>query len=149
MKAKYWVVVGNGSKILVYAWDAITEPLREQMCLANPDNRLRDHDIDGASVGQSIAGRAGLAPRHYPKEHQREKFAQQVADALDQGRVKGSYNSLILAVSSPFLGLLSSRLSALTRPRINQSYTVDVTMLPTTELENWLRQRQQAGLPEG
>jgi protein required for attachment to host cells len=148
MTGTAWVVAANGTKAQLYEWPGLAEPLGEIECVLNPENRMHDREIATGSVGQSIAGRAALAPRILPKEHTRDEFARRVAGKLIDARKHNRFSELVVVSSNPFLGELLAHLDAETRDMLAVSYPIDVTALPRRELENWLRRRRKPGLAD-
>lgn len=145
MTGTAWVVVANGSKAVIYQWPGLNDPLTEIECVLNPENRMQNRELATGSIGQSIAGRAGLAPRILPKEHVRDEFARRVAQGLNDARKNGSYDELVVVSSNPFLGELLAQLTPEARELLAVSYPIDVTALPRLELQNWLRKRRKPG----
>lgn len=138
MKNATWVVVANGTQAWMYAWSAPGGPLHEIDALLNPANRMPEHELGHHEPGHTLAGRAGLAPRSTGRENNRLRFARRIAHILEENRLRGHFEQLVVAASNPFLGELLAAFDTQTRDRVVSSHAVDLTDLPVGELHQWL-----------
>ncbi|MDD4880884.1 MAG: host attachment protein, partial [Gallionellaceae bacterium] len=73
-----------------------------------------------------------------PKAHEAERFAQEIAHELEQGRVNNAYEKLIMVTSAHFMGLLNGRITTQVKNKISSSINKDYTQLPVKELSGHL-----------
>ena len=141
-----WYVVGNASRARVIectdgrdGWVDIADLVHAQSRL--PAAALAS-DRPGHVVGHgdSHGNRgASFSPRTDPRQHEHERFADEIARVLDTGLAQGRYDELVLVVSNPFFGVLRGRLGEQTVRRISATSVRDWTKLPPDELIAKLR----------
>ncbi|WP_404300724.1 host attachment protein [Alicycliphilus denitrificans] len=135
MDKPIWVIVANGSMArLLERNPAKPEGWVEKECLTHPQSRLHGAEAGQEPSGHSIAGRSGLAPRSEPHDHERRKFAQQVAHAVKGAVGGGQGGALVVFASNPFLGELLDHLDDTTRKWVSASHPLDLTGLGLAEL---------------
>lgn len=105
----------------------------------NPASRTPARQTERAPLGQSISGRAGLAPRADLKQLQRSAFAQDLAKYLHEALLGQRMKSLALIVSNPFMGELLAHLDASVQKAVRAQHVLDLTALNLTELDKRLR----------
>lgn len=118
-----WILVCDASRARIFATEGREGEwllLRE---LSHPRSRAHDADLTTDRFGMTQHGgraRAGFRgerstrayePSTYPKETEAQHFAQILAGALDEGRVRGAFERLVLVAPPHFLGLLRAELS--------------------------------------
>jgi protein required for attachment to host cells len=91
----------------------------------------------GSAVSQGV-GRPGVAPRTEPKEVEAEKFARELASAVE-AKLHNHEDRLVLVAPPQFLGLLKSSLSAPIAKRVERTLDKDLTKLEERELGTRLR----------
>lgn len=68
-----------------------------------------------------------MEPDHSGKEHLRENFAGQIADALDTGRVARKYQHLVIIAAPHLLGDIRGKLSRATRQLVTAEIDKEMT----------------------
>ena len=121
MKTRTWIVLADDASARVYqasgphgSWALVTE-------LQHPESRAKDSELGTDKPGrvkQSKGYRSAMEPPTPPKKVAVQKFARQVAKALEDGLLKKAYEQLILVAPSAFLGVLRSELGDRVRGRI-------------------------------
>jgi protein required for attachment to host cells len=96
-------------------------------------------DTERAPLGQSLAGRAGLAPRVDLKHLHRRAFAQELAAYLREAVLSHRMKSLALVVSTPFMGELLRHLDTSVQKVLCARHVRDLTSLSLTDLDQRLR----------
>lgn len=110
-----WVVVADSSRARFFAWEDRVEPLREIDDMIHSEGRLQDRE-------EVTDRQGGLAGTHGQSDHTFEaptaikradamRFAHQIGEKLEHGRVNGEYKNLILAAPPEFLGVLRQTLN--------------------------------------
>lgn len=106
--------------------------------LEHPRSRLRNSELCADKAGRELSdrgfgGTAFLARVDAQrKEHQR--FAQQLAQVLEEGARSRRYDALHVFASSPFLGELKHALGPGTRRLLAGTHDVDLTAVGLAEL---------------
>src|SRR5437764_15038631 len=113
MKTRTWIVLADAASARLYEagevpgnWALVAE-------LQHPESRARDSELGTDKPGrvkQSKGSRSAMEPPTPPKKVAVQKFARQVAKALEDGLLKKAYERLILVAPSAFLGVLRSEL---------------------------------------
>jgi protein required for attachment to host cells len=111
--------------------------------LVHPQSRMKGEQLHGDAPGRIEGtghglGSAAYLPRTDPRERERDRFAREVAQCLNQGVATGRCAGLTLVASDPFLGLLESHLSTQARKRVLRKVAADYTTLPDDALDERL-----------
>ncbi len=98
-------------------------------------------DAPGHAPGPARGGPGGadFAPRTDPHERERERFAREVADAIERGVADRRPAALVLVASDPFLGALRAKLGPAASGLVVQTVHHDYTTLAEPELAERLR----------
>jgi protein required for attachment to host cells len=107
-------------------------------------SRQKGVDLETARAGHvkgSAPGPGGAAyePRTNVRDREHERFAREVATALNDGVSRGECAGLILVASNPFLGHLKSHLSARASKALLATQSSDYTALTDAEIAQRLR----------
>jgi protein required for attachment to host cells len=109
VKTRAWIVLADSASARLYETDGLYGTWRLLAELAHAGNRPRQpgtgrlKHVDGARPATEL-----------PTSHNKaevEKFARELARALEDGLAKRAYEQLILVVPSAFLGFLRGQLS--------------------------------------
>lgn len=131
-----WIMVANASQAKLYANNGPKKGLELVKELSHPESREKAANLVSDRIG-NYAGSGSYAQPTDPKEHEAERFAQELSRELEEGRVRNAYERLILVASSHFLGLLNQRISNQVK-KIAQFIEKDYTRLPVKELTGHL-----------
>jgi protein required for attachment to host cells len=112
---KTWVVVADSSRARFFVLDSMAEPLQEIDDMIHAEGRLLAKDELSDRQG-GIAGGHGQGDHTFEQptdvKHQDAiRFAQQIGEKLEHGRVGGAYESLMLVAPPAFLGVLRQNLN--------------------------------------
>ncbi|MDP3708982.1 MAG: host attachment protein [Polaromonas sp.] len=105
----------------------------------HPESRSKISDLADDKMGwekadRGFGGSAYQAPMDAKqKEHMR--FARELADHLEPQALQGSFRSLAIFASSPFLGELKTELGAATARLLSSTHDLDLTSFDLGELE--------------
>ena len=120
-------------------------PLQERETLVNPEARQPQRDLVTDASGRSFnrfgPGRATLGHEADAKEHDYEIFARQIAQRLNEARVRGELDKLVLVAAPAFLGLLRKNLDPHVLDLVTASIDKDLTQLRADKLRARLPQR--------
>lgn len=105
------------------------------------------HSQGRRKIGELVDDRAGhentdrsyggtsYQPRTDPKKKEHERFARELADDLERHAQLGSFDSLAVFASSPFLGELKAELGSATTRLLTSTHDVDLTSVGPAELK--------------
>jgi protein required for attachment to host cells len=136
---KNWFVIANASRARVLEEGSRPGRYTHVADLVHPQSRQKGIALAGDRPGHAHAEGAGFAgtsfaPHTDPRERERDRFALEVAQLLDQGVADGRCAGLVLAASSPFLGHLKNHLGAQARKAVVRTLDADYTALTDREL---------------
>jgi len=132
-----WIMVANASHAKLFRNDGPRKGLQLIKELLHPESREKASELVSDRIG-NFAGSGSYAQPTEPKEHEAERFASEIANELENGRVNNAYERLIVVTSAHFMGLLNNRLTQQVRKKVSESINKDYTSLPVKELEGQL-----------
>ncbi|MEW6677186.1 MAG: host attachment protein [Pseudomonadota bacterium] len=136
-----WIMVANASQAKLFANKGPNKGLEFVKEFLHPQSRAKTSTlVSDRSGSNSGPGHGAFVQATDPKHHEAERFAQEVARELDEGRIKNAYDRLILVASAPFMGLVNTRLSGQVRSKVSESIDRDYTRLPVKDLAGHLQQ---------
>lgn len=143
MSAVTWLVVANSAtaRILEYHGTAADPaPVRD---FDHPEGRAKGADLATDRPGHAASGHGGsrtaYEPRTDTRRAEQERFARTIAQELAAAHGAGMYSRLILAASSPFLGILHEQLPAGVAGCVERAVDKDWTTATPHELSLHLR----------
>jgi len=104
-----WVVVADTSRARIFSAEKPASSLIEIQTLCHPEGRLHKGDLvtDRPGRDRSAGTRShDVGHRTDAKEEEISRFASQVSDTLESGRIKGEYKKLYVIAAPSFLGML-------------------------------------------
>jgi protein required for attachment to host cells len=116
-----WTVVGNGTAVRIFTSNA-EEDFSEIRTLTNPANRLHEGELQSDRYGRSenSSGRAESYEEPGSRKHERDQFAEQVAELLARAYHNKDFENLYLMCSPTFLGSLRKHLSPVVVSTVRQ-----------------------------
>lgn len=140
-----WILVANAS-----AADLYTTPRAKLLDnqsslqlinhLEHPQSREKGLDLVADKLGHS--GHGTFVESSEPKQQQADLFARELAFLLEAGRVKKSFDDLIIIAPSRFLGLLhkhiNGQLKQLISIDIDKDYTKTEPAQLVAQMQNYL-----------
>jgi protein required for attachment to host cells len=139
-----WLVVANAARARVLEEREPPGTYTHVVDLVHPQSRLKgvelakEHGGDRAGLvmgsGRGGAGGTALDPRTDPREREHDRFARELATALNDGVASGRCAGLVLVASDPFLGHLKSHLDAQATKALLRTIASDYTALRDDEL---------------
>ena len=146
MKKPLWIVVANASLARCFERASPVAPLVPLVSMEHPESRQHARELEDDRPGRSQkddAGGTSFTPRTESKEREREQFARQVANFLEEGVEAHRCAGVVLFASNPFLGELQSHLGDGVRKQLNATHALDLTALPLGELEQRVKRALQ------
>ena len=128
-----WVLVAQRAGSQIYQHRGPGKGLDLHATFENEEGRLRDREIDSDRPGRAFdshrIGRHAMEAHEAPHERIAATFARTMAQTLDESRMKGDFDQLILVAEPRMLGLLRKALGAGTTARVRGS--IDKEYLPS------------------
>lgn len=136
-----WVVVADSrlAKIYTHKMNSHKEPPILLHTIEHPESKLRDQDLVSDRPGHYKTGgtsRGAYVPRTEPKEVEINKFAQELAHLLDQGRVQNQFEYLFIFAEPHFYGLMGMHMTKHVKDMIKKVVQKDYTHLTEHELQD-------------
>lgn len=146
MTMQKWVVVADGNLARIYTQDINShkEPLKLLHTLEHPESKKRDSELVSDRPGhyQSRGTSHGAyVPRSDPKENEIDRFAQEIANHLDQGRVQNQFEQLFIFAEPHFYGLMGMHLNKYLKDMVKKVVQKDYMHLNETELRDEINKK--------
>lgn len=114
-----WVVVASSTHCRIFSHHKHNAPLEELEDLVHPKARLQDRELTSDKPGRTFdrygPGRHAMGHAVDPSEQESVRFAKEVAERLDAGRMAKAFDRLVVVADPRFLGYLRQELSPATR----------------------------------
>lgn len=140
-----WVVSANGGTARIFSTESPTGVLVELEVLQNPMARAKEQELVSDRPGRTFdsfgVGRHSKSSEVDPKQQEEIRFAREVADRLEAGRVTHAFDRVAVVASPAFLGHLRSSMSAPLRAVVSMELDKDYTALRPEELRAHLPER--------
>ena len=132
-----WILLANATRARLLQMER-NERVTELEDFVHPQSRIKVSDLVDDRAGHESTDRSYGGTSYQPrtgvrqKEHQR--FARELADFLERQAQSGSYRSLAVFASSPFLGELKAELGTATTKLLSGTHDLDLTSVGPAEL---------------
>ena len=111
-----WIVVSDSAKAEIFQVDKLEGPMNKIKELSHPESQARKQDLETGRRGRVFdsggPGRHAMDPGVGPKDHEADRFAREVSEAIEDGRNNGGFDRLIIAAPPDFLGRLRKAISS-------------------------------------
>lgn len=140
-----WILVADSARARLFETDADAAALTELQCFSNPDARaggrgLATHRLP--TVNESAGPtRHAIEPHTTPREKIADRFARELAVALEAGRTGNRFQRLVIAAPPRFLGMLYKHFDKPLRACVAGELRRDVTELAPAQLRSRLASR--------
>lgn len=136
---RHWLVIANAARARVLEETGRSGHYGPVADWVHPQSRHKGVQLDSARAGHVEGvghglGSAAYLPRTDPREREHDRFAREVAAAVNDGVAQGRCAGLTLVASDPFLGALKAHLSVASRKRLLRTVAHDYTALRDAEL---------------
>lgn len=132
-----WILVANASLAKLYENMGPNKGLKLVRELIHPESRQKNGELVSDRSGAMAATGAGggsMQPQTMPKQHEAKVFAQEIAQALYQGRTSNAFKRAIVVAPPAFMGLLNAVIDGPTAQLITDRFEKDYTKSPENEL---------------
>lgn len=141
MKKDTWLIVANSSLARIFKVEK-KQLLKELKTLEHPESRLHNRDLVSDKPGRDFESigptRHTMEPPTSPKQQEFTLFAKQIAEYLEEARLKGEFDRLYLAASPVLLGLLRQTLNPSIVKLLNGEVDKDMTHFKPQEIVSHL-----------
>ena len=111
-----WIVVADASRARIFAVDGGNSSMIEIQTLAHPQARLHEGDLVTDRAGRDRnpgpTGQHNMGNESEAKHEEAVRFAAQVCEELEAGRVNGKFDKLYVIAAPGFLGVLRKHQSS-------------------------------------
>lgn len=139
-----WVVVADGARVRIFQGDPRVGAL--ELVMPELVGRGREKgsellaDRPGRSVDSShIGNRHAMEPPTDPKEVEKQRFARELADKLEEANNEGRFARLMIVAPPKMMGELREVLSDRVKEKIVREVEKDLTWVSVHELPEHLR----------
>lgn len=136
-----WILVANASMAKLYANHGIKKGLELIKEFSHPESREKSSNLVSDRPGHNPGtgnGHGSFVPPSSPKEVEAGRFAQELACAVEEGRVSNFYDRLILVASKPFSGMLNTEFSQHVKQRLSDVVEKDYTKMTAQKISEQL-----------
>lgn len=134
-----YIVVAESIRARIFSSQTNLGPLTEIKDLVNPTGRLHERqlDTDRPGRGHYAGGNThAFGKDEVTKNHEAVTFAKDIATWLEEDRVKGNFDALILVGSPQFLGTLRKSLSENCKKMVSKSFDKNLVQASVEEIHD-------------
>jgi len=137
-----WVLVANAVGAKLYSTDKLGAEMSCVREFDHPESREKGSALASDKPGKVQSGRGGhgMGDTSSPKDFETERFAKELAQALDDERAANAYQHLVLVATPHFHGLLNSQLNEKTRAMVVTNINKDFTSCSERDLQARLKE---------
>lgn len=139
-----WVLVAHRTGAALYESLARGEALRQIESWDHPEGRLKPSDLQSDRPGRSFdrvgGGRHSLSTQESTSDHIDRAFALQLAQHLEQARVRNTFDRVVLVAPPHLLGALRQALSLQVQELVVATLDKDYMRRTADELYDQLRE---------
>jgi protein required for attachment to host cells len=147
MTTDTWILLANSTHARLIDDPGPGKPLTVLREFEHPEGRAKGLELVTDRPSRNAQGgndSAMYTQRTDPRRAEREHFAHELTEVLDEGRRRGDYAHLVLVASNPFLGMLTSELDDSAKAMVTQTVPHDYLMMPLEDLKPKLRELRGA-----
>ncbi len=140
-----WILTANGGKARIFSAESPTSSLAEIATITHPESRLRARELASDRPGRAFdtagVGRHAMSSQIEAKEQEQIRFAREIVDRLELGRVTRDFVRLVVVAAPGFLGHLRASMAAPLQALVSTELNKDYTELSAGELRAHLPER--------
>jgi protein required for attachment to host cells len=140
--SRFRILVADQAEAIFYDSASLEARPTEVGRISDPDAHLHDRDLVSDRPGrsyESVGGaRHAIERENDPRHRAAVRFARRIGRRLDEARRKNEFESLVVVVGPPFLGLVREELPKLTRARVAHEIRKDLVHSPVESLREHL-----------
>lgn len=144
-----WIVVASAATARIFCRESANAHLVPVAALAHEKSRLHasalTSDRPGSQAADHSSGLNHFEPHSDARRKEHQRFAEEIAQRLDEGLKAHAFGSLSLFASSPFLGELKAALSEAVGRHVKATLNHDLSHVGIAELERRISGEWSAG----
>lgn len=133
-----WILIANATHARLLQHES-GAPMVIVKSFAHPESRSKVSDRADDRAGHERTdhrfGGTSFQPRTDPQRKEHDQFAREIAAYLEAEALQGTFHSLRVFASSPFLGEIKARLGKASLQLLAGTHERDLTAVGLTELE--------------
>jgi protein required for attachment to host cells len=137
-----WIIVADTAHARIFLAEQPNSELEEIKTLTCPEARLHEGDMVSDSPGRERNGPgSGSHDVGHTSDAKREaaiRFAEQVSEVIESGRIAGRFNKLYVIAAPAFLGMLRKHYSSATSQLIIDEIDKNLTTHDASEIRQHL-----------
>ena len=138
-----WVIVADGARARFFEHNSDrSAQLEEFDAMVSPQHRLHEADLRSDRAGRTFdsrgRGRHAMEPVHTARDHETQVFARDLAAHIEDARIAGYLDKLILIAPPKFLGQLRSSLCSNALKLVVHSIDKELTKASSEEVARHL-----------
>lgn len=144
-----WLVVADGAGARLFeivGGGGLDREPRATLRADTAPSREIASDRPGRTFDSAGAHRHAKEPPSDPHRYEKRRFAQALAEHLENAVARGAVDRLVVVAPPPFLGDLRAAASATLKARVVSDVDKDLTHLPAYELERHLAHELRAAV---
>jgi protein required for attachment to host cells len=133
-----WILVCDASRAVVYSAEERGKDWRTVGSYSHPESRMKNSELTPTEPGHSLKSKGDT--RHTvmetstsPKDAEKAHFAQQLAEVMNDGANKQSFDGFVLVAPPHFTGLIEQHLSAEARKKATATVHKDYANIDARE----------------
>jgi protein required for attachment to host cells len=133
---KTWVVIANASQARIYVREN-RHAVQLEHTFSHPESKMKGTELASDRPGHNQSkgnGRGAFTEPSDPKAYEAERFAMEVAQALDRGRNSRAFQKIVLVASPHFHGLLNKHINKHVAELVSEHVDKDLTGVPDHEM---------------
>ncbi|HEY0720166.1 MAG TPA: host attachment protein [Gammaproteobacteria bacterium] len=138
-----WVLVANGSQARIFNLDEPKKSITLIKEFTHPESRMKtdklSSDRSGHFMSSGTQGSGSFNEAIDPKSYEFERFAMELAKALDEGRAANKFGKVVLVASPHFLGLIKQNMSEQLSKAISHTIQKDYTAVTERDMLEQLK----------
>ena len=139
-----WILIANGSEARIYNRSEKRSGLQIVSEYHHPESRMKSADLISDRSGHYQSDSSSMGHGSYqeptpPKKHEMDRFAHELADSLDEARMTGKFNRLVLVSPPHFSGLLNKHMHKEEKNLISKNVGKDFTKVSEHKLMEKIR----------
>jgi len=143
-----WVLVADASRARLFQVEppqlTLTPALGQELIGSSLPSREIASDRPGRNIDRGGQGRHAMGPPTDPARYAQEQFAKDIVRLLDDKRISGSFERLVVVAPPQFLGDLRAAMPQQLGEAVGAELAKDLSKLPPHELQGHLREVLEA-----
>lgn len=140
-----WIVVADSARARILTATSALSPLESMRDMVSPESRLHERDLvsdrPGRSFDSSGKGRHAIGFENSAKQQVAVRFAAEVSEILEKGRINNDYGRLVIIADPRFLGLLDKSLTPGVKKLVSKKISKDLSKMSEQEIRAALPER--------